>query len=160
MRGRSLAGLAAAALLLACQPAELTDAERTAVEGEIRQLYADQATMLSNLDVEGWGAQFEESEGFLLAVHGGTQSYAELMEQMRTTWPGYSDPQFSWGDLYIQVLARDIACVTSTWEWAATDAEGVREESAGTWTAVLVKRADAWKIATAAETYSLPEGEG
>ena len=157
MRQRLLAGLAGAALLLACQPAELTDAQRAAIEDDIRQLYADQATILNALDAEAWIAQFQESEEFTFAIQGGLQSYAEFVEQVRTTWPDYTDPEFSWGDLHIEVLTPEIAFVTSTWDWAATDAEGVREPVSGTWTAVLVRHEDAWKIRTAAET--LPEAE-
>ena len=61
MRIRTLAALTVPALLLACQPAALTDAQRTAIEGEIEQLYTEQAAILNAVDGEGWLAQFEES---------------------------------------------------------------------------------------------------
>ena len=54
MRRGIIAALAAAALVVACQPAALTDADRAAIEEEITELYAEQAEMIGSVDMEGW----------------------------------------------------------------------------------------------------------
>lgn len=158
MRIRTLAAVCVPALLLACQPAALTDAQRAAIEGEIEQLYAQQAEILNAVDVEGWLAQFEESEDVTIAVSGEVSvGFAAMAEEVRTNWQ-YESVEFAWGDdHYIQVLAPDAACVTSTWEWHAVTTAGETEDSRGTWTAVLRKHDGVWKIAMVAESVPPPE---
>jgi uncharacterized protein (TIGR02246 family) len=156
MRTGSIAALAALALLLACQPVALSDAQRTAIEGEIQQLYTEQAAILNAVDLEGWIAQFEESEDFTMAVNGEVSvGFAALAEEVRN-WQVES-AEFAWGDdHYVQVLAPDIACVTSTWEWHAITPAGETEDARGTWTVVLRKRDGVWKIAMVAESVVPP----
>ncbi|UCC82633.1 MAG: nuclear transport factor 2 family protein [Gemmatimonadota bacterium] len=155
---RALAVLCVSVLLLACQPAALTDAQRVAIEGEIEQLYADQAAILNAADVEGWLAQFEDSEDFTIAVSGEVSvGFAAMAEETRANWQ-YESAEFAWGDdHYIYVLAPDIAAVTSTWEWHAIRTTGETEDSQGTWTVVLRKRDGVWKIALASESFPAPE---
>ncbi len=158
MRIGAFAALAAVALLSACQPAALTDAQRVAIEGEIEQLYTEQAAILNAVDVEGWLAQFEDSEDFTIAVNGEVSAgFAAMAEEVRTNWQ-YESVEFAWGDdHYILVLAADIAAVTSTWEWHAITTAGESEDSQGTWTVVLRKHDGVWKIAMVAETLPQPE---
>lgn len=157
MRIRTLAALAATALLLACQPPALTDAQRAAIEGEIQELYAQQAAILNAVDIEGWLAQFEESEDFTIAVNGEVSvGFAAMAEEVRTNWQ-FESVEFAWGDdHHILVLAPDIACVTSTWEWHAITTAGETEDSTGTWTVVLRKHDGVWKIAMVAESVAPP----
>ncbi|NIN72105.1 MAG: hypothetical protein GTO46_09345 [Gemmatimonadetes bacterium] len=157
MRIRALAALTVPALLLACQPAALTDAQRVAIEGEIEQLYADQAAILNAVDIEGWLAQFEDSEDFTIAVNGEVSGFAAMAEEVRTNWQ-FESVEFAWGDdHHVMVLAPDIACVTSTWDWHAVTTAGETEDAQGTWTVVLRKRDGVWKIAMVAETLPQPE---
>jgi ketosteroid isomerase-like protein len=157
MRIGTLAALTVPALLLACQPAALTDAQRTAIEGEIQQLYTEQAAILNAVDGEGWLAQFEDSEDFTIAVNGEVSvGFAAMAEDVRTNWQ-YESVEFAWGDdHYILVLAPDIACVTSTWEWHAITTAGETEDERGTWTVVLRKHDGVWKIAMVAESVTPP----
>ena len=158
MRIGALAALAVFALLSACQPAALTDAQRVAIEGEIEQLYIDQAAILNAVDGEGWLAQFEESEDFTLAVNGEVSvGFATMAEEVRTGWAEIESVEFAWGDdHYVQVLTPDIVCATSTWEWHATTTAGEADDAEGTWTVVLRKRDGVWKIVAAAESFPPP----
>lgn len=157
MRIRALAALCVPALLLACQPAALSDAQRAAIEGEIGQLYAEQAVILNALDTEGWLAQFEQSEDFTYAAAGEvTLGFEAMAEETRAFFSGFESGDFAWGELHIEVLALDAACVTSTWEWSATTTAGETEDMRGTWTVVLRKHDGVWKIAVVAESYPPP----
>ncbi len=157
MRIRALAALSVPALLLACQPAAMTDAQRVAIEGEIEQLYAEQAAILNAVDIEGWLAQFEQSEDFTIAVSGEVSvGFAAMAEEVRTNWL-YESVEFAWGDdHHIYVLAPDIAAVTSTWDWHATRSTGETEDAQGTWTVVLRKHDGVWKIAMVSESVVPP----
>lgn len=160
MRIRTLAAVCVPAVILACQPAGLTDAQRVAIEGEIEQLYAEQAEILNAVDVEGWLAQFEESEDFTIAVGGEVAvGFAAMAEEVRTNWL-YESVEFAWGDdHHILVLAPDVAAVTSTWDWHAIRTTGEADDSQGTWTAILRKHDGVWKIAMVAESVPPPEPE-
>jgi uncharacterized protein (TIGR02246 family) len=154
MRIGTIAALAVPALLLACQPAALTDAQRAAIEDEIEQLFADQAAILNAVDTEAWLDQFEQSEDFTYAASGEvTRGFAAFAEETRAYFANFESGEFAWGDRYIQVLAPDAACVTSTWEWTATTTAGETENARGTWTVVLRKHDGDWKIAVVAESY-------
>ena len=76
MRRGTIAALAAAALVVACQPAALTDADRAAIEEEITQLYTEQSAAINAADAEAWLAFFEPGEDFLIAVHGELMDWA------------------------------------------------------------------------------------
>ncbi len=93
---------ALAALVLACQPAALTDADRAAIEEEITELYAEQAEMISSVDMEGWLAQFDTSENFVLAGGGEFVGYGELDSIIRDHWPTIRETSFAWGQSLAQ----------------------------------------------------------
>ena len=157
MRRGTIAALAAAALVVACQPAPLTDADRAAIEEEITQLYAEQAAALGAGDAEAWLAFFEPGDDFLMAVHGELMDWATMEATTPEGFEGQTEIQFRWLEDHVQVLSRDIAIVTSLWDWSSMHADGEVEEMAGTWTAVLVKKDGAWKIVNASESF--PEDE-
>jgi len=153
MRRGTIAALAAAALVVACQPAALTDADRAAIEEEITQLYAEQATTINQGDSDGWLAYFEPGDDFRMAYHGELMEWSAMEATTRGSFEELSDIQFRWLGNHINVVSRDVAIVTSLWDWSSTTPEGVVEQDAGTWTVVLVRKDGAWKIVNASETF-------
>jgi len=160
MRRGTIAALAAAALVVACQPAALTDADRAAIEDEITQLYAEQTAAINAGDAEGWLAYFEPGDDFRMAYHGELTDWSAMEATTREMFEGLSDIQFRWLGNHIQVLSRDIAIVTSLWEWSSTDPDGVVETDGGTWTVALVKKDGAWKIVNASESFPEDDHDG
>jgi hypothetical protein len=152
MRRGIIAALAAAALAVACQPAALTDADRAAIEEEITQLYAEQAEMIGSVDMEGWLAQFDASEEFVLATGGTLVGYSALDSIIRGEWPNITEANFAWGDLHIRVLSRDLAVVSAPFEWSGVVAGEEVVEDDATWTVVLGKKDGAWKMLAVAES--------
>ena len=157
MRRGTIAALAAAALVVACQPAALTDADRAAIEEEITQLYTEQSAAINAADAEAWLAFFEPGDDFLMAYHGELQDWAAIEASAAEMFEGTTEIRFRWLEDHVQVLSRDIAIVTSLWDWSSAGPDGVVEADAGTWTVALVKKDGAWKIANASET--LPEAD-
>ena len=160
MRRGIIAALAAAALVVACQPAALTDADRAAIEEEITQLYAEQAEMISSMDIEAWLAQFDASEEFVLATGGMLVGYSSVDSIVRGEWPNITESNFAWGDLHIRVLTRDLAIVSTTLEWSGVVGGEEVEEDDVTWTVVLGKKDGTWKMLTVAESKGDDDDEG
>lgn len=152
MRRGTIAALAAAALVAACQPAALTDADRAAIEEEISELYAEQAEMISSMDMEAWTAQFDHSEEFMLASGGMLVGYSTVDSIIRGEWPNITESNFEWGDLHIRVLSRDLAIVQTPFEWSGIVGGEYVEEEDATWTVVLGKQDGAWKMLAVAES--------
>jgi hypothetical protein len=159
MRRGIVAALAAAALVVACQPAPLTDADRAAIEEEITQLYAEQAEMISSMDIEAWTAQFDHSEEFVLATGGMLVGYSTVDSIIRGEWPNITDSNFEWGDLHIRVLTRDFAIVQTPFKWSGVVGGELVEEEGATWTVVLGKMDGAWKMLAVAESKAAAEGD-
>jgi len=151
---------ALAALVLACQPAALTDADRAAIEDEITQLYAEQAEMIGSVDMEGWLAQFDASEEFVLATGGTLVGYAAVDSIIRGEWPNITEASFAWGDLHIRVLSRDLAVVSAPFVWSGVVAGEEVVEDDATWTVVLGKKDGAWKMLAVAESKGYDDEEG
>ena len=160
MRRGTIAALAAAALVVACQPAALTDADRAAIEEEITQLYAEQEEMIGSMDIERWTAQFDHSEEFVLASGGMLVGYATLDSIIRGEWPNISESNFAWGDLRIRVLSRDLAIVSAPFEWSGVVAGEPVVEDGATWTVVLGKKDGAWKMLAVAESKAADDEDG
>jgi uncharacterized protein (TIGR02246 family) len=157
MRRGIIAALAAAALVVACQPAALTDADRAAIEEEITQLYTEQSAAINAADAEAWLAFFEPGDDFLMAYHGELQDWAAIDASAAEMFEGQTEIRFRWLEDHVQVLSRDIAIVTSLWDWSSRHADGEVEETAGTWTVVLVKKDGAWKIVNASESFPVDD---
>ena len=159
MRRGTIAALAAAALVVACQPAALTDADRAAIEEEITQLYAEHSAAINAGDAEAWLAYFEPGDDFRMAYHGELTDWSVMETTTTEMFEGLSDIQFRWLGNHVQVLSRDVAIVTSLWDWSFAGPDGVVAADGGTWTVALVKRDGAWKIVNASETFPQPEVE-
>ena len=160
MRRGIIAALAAAALVVACQPAALTDADRAAIVEEITQLYAEHSAAINAGDAEAWLAYFEPGDDFRMAFHGELMDWSAMEATTREMFEGLSDIQFSWPGNHIHVLSRDVAIVTSLWEWSFAGLDGAVESDGGTWTVVLVKKDGAWKIVNASETFPEDDHDG
>ncbi|UCG89136.1 MAG: nuclear transport factor 2 family protein [Gemmatimonadota bacterium] len=164
MRRLALAVLSLA-FLAACQPTtmELTEEQKAEIAEELTRLYGESVLSLNQLDQEGWLAYFQNSEDLTIAAEGGfCKSYSAFAETLRTHWTPLARGEMNWGDLNIQVLAPNVAVVTSVFDYAAIDTAGATAVYSGTWTAVWVEQDGNWKMVNVAETFppaeTSPEG--
>ena len=114
---------------------------------------------MRRIDTDGLLGFFQQSEDLAWAHDGViTQSWADFSEAARQSWSGFGEvDSFAWGDLHIQVLARDAAVVTTTFDFAATDTAGAPIALTGAFTTVWLDTELGWKIVNSAESYTPPE---
>lgn len=148
-------------LATACQPTtnELTDADRARIEDALRAAYAEAAAAVNELDVERFLSFFAPSEDFAFAELGKIErSWSAFGDTTRAHWAALASvDEFAWGELRIQVLAKDAAVVTTSFAFSATDTAGNQFASAPTWTAVWLERDGLWKMVNVSETFPPPE---
>ena len=141
----------------ACQPAtmELTEADQAAISEELAQAYAGYGEAVRHLNQDGMLGYFQQSDDLTYAENGAVyRSWAALAELVRQNWPLYASVQnFQWGDLHIQVLAPNVAAVTTTFDFAGSDTTGAAAAISGTASYVWVKTDGGWKIVSGAETF-------
>jgi len=149
------------AFLAACQPAttELTEERRAAVAEELAQSFDAYATAVRQLDLDAVLGLFQQSDDFALAESGEiTRSWTAFAQVVRESWPMYASvDSFAWGELHIQVLASNIAVVTTTFDFAASDTTGAPIVMNGTESTVWVQTDGEWKIVNVSETFPTPE---
>ena len=155
MRRLTLAAVVLA-LLAACQPAttELTDEIKSEIAQELTQAYAETVEPINQLDAAGWLSFFQDSEDLTFAVNGSFfKSYSAFADTLSAHWAELASGDLDWGELNIQVLAPDIAVVTSVFNYTGTDTAGAVIPLTGTWTAVWVEEGGSWKMVNVAETF-------
>ncbi len=152
---------AALALLGACQspPSELTDEQRAAIAEELAQQFDAYAGVVRQLDQDGVMSFFQQGQDVTYAKHGEiTRSWSSLAELVRNGWPAYAEVErFEWGELHVQVLAPNVAAVTATFDFAASDTAGSPVSVAGTFSTVWLEVGGAWKIVNLAQTFPVAE---
>jgi len=79
-----------------------------------------------------------------------TTSPASLPAVIRRFWEttgvNMQDPHWEWGDVYVDVLAPDVAVMTWTYRIPHRTPTGAPHVIAGAWTAVWVKDGSRWEI--------------
>ena len=144
-----------------CQPAtmELTEEQKATIVEELTQAFDDYAVVVRQLDQDGVMGFFQQSADIAFAEYGAiTLSWSALAETVRQGWPMYASVEsFEWGDLHIQALAPNVAAVTTTFAFAASDTTGAPISVSGTFSTVWVQTDGEWKIVNLAETFPAPE---
>ena len=148
-------------LVLACRPptvevtVELTDADRAAIADELTQTFADYAAVVRQLDHDALMGFFQQSDD-LVWVHDGTiaRSWTGTKEAHEPSWAALERVDtFQWGDLHVQALASNVAVVTTTFDFAASDTTGAPLALNGSFLTVWVHTDGGWKVVASAETY-------
>ena len=150
-------------LPVACRPPAvevtvgLTDADKAAVADELTQTFADYADVVRQLDHDALMGFFQQSDD-LVWVHDGTvaRSWMGTKEAHEPSWAALERVNnFQWGDLHVQALASNVAVVTTTFEFAASDTTGAPLALNGSFLTVWVHTDGGWKVVASAETYPL-----
>jgi ketosteroid isomerase-like protein len=147
MRRLALAVLALS-FLAACQPAttELTDAERTTIRGTITQLADEVFDAFRAIDVERfmapYGSEFVWVENGVLGTDRDSlaNAWSDIFASIREITSG------DWKDVYVDVLGRDAAVFTGSFDWAGIDTSGAAMAVSGVWTTIWTRTEEGWEI--------------
>jgi ketosteroid isomerase-like protein len=144
--------LAVAPLPLAAQG--LTQAESDAIEDTVGRLFAEITEATSALDLERLLALHENSDDLTYVAAGRvTRSRAAFAGLLEEQLGGLSAADVRLLDPFVDVLGRDVALATSTYEFTATFPSGSRFTTTGTYMAVFVRKEDGWKIRYSSHTF-------
>lgn len=151
-----LAALSAALALGACDPSsstsrQVSDAEREAIADTLTGLIARAYDFSLNGVPERLLSLYPDTGRVVAAAAGQvTTSRAALESAIGSFWESVGqnmrDPQWVWGDIYVDVLASDAAAVTATYSIPHHTPLGRPHTIAGAWTAVFVRRGEEWVV--------------
>ncbi len=155
MRLRLAAPIAVLALA-ACDPGssairQVSDAERKAIADTLTGLIAQAYDFSRNGVPERLLSLYPDSGRVVAAAAGQvTTSKAALESAIGSFWESVGqnmrDPEWVWGDIYVDVLTRDAAAVTATYSIPHHTPLGRPHTIAGAWTAVFVRRGGEWVV--------------
>lgn len=144
--------LAVAPLPLAAQG--LTQAESDAIEDTVGRLFAEITEATNALDLERLLALHEDGDELTYVAAGRvTRSHEAFAGLLQAQLGGLSAADVRLLDPSVDVLARDVALATSTYEFTATFPSGSRFTTTGTYMAVFVLRDGGWKIRYSSHTF-------
>jgi hypothetical protein len=131
--------------------AALSPTERAAIGDSLKRLIVS-AYDLSKPDVVGRMMSLYPPDGRVISASGGsmTATRPQLEEQVKTFWKfvgsNMKQPKWTWTAMQVDVLSRDAAVITSTYEIPHTTPAGMRHVIGGAWTAVFSRRNGRWMI--------------
>ena len=129
----------------------VSEAERKAIADTLTGIIA-QAYDFSRNGVSERLLSLYPDTGRVVAAAAGqvTTSKAALESAIGSFWESVGqnmrDPQWVWGDIYVDVLASDAAAVTATYSIPHRTPRGRPHTIAGAWTAVFVRRSGEWVV--------------
>ena len=141
-----------------CQPGDRTLSE------ERRAEVVDTLTQLSYRLAETWNASKEEAyldcyladSSFTFAANGTViRGWSAFADTVRANREALAQSNVTYGKLYVDVLSYDLGVVTATFDWSAVDTAGVRQRLHGTYTMLMSRTTDGWKIINVAESFPL-----
>ncbi len=145
MKHPSLLILVVAAVVLAsaCQPAEFTAKEKAAIADTVRALMADSETAWNRGDIEGFMADYAQSDSTrYIGSQGPVYGWETVLERYLATYPDKADMgMLQFTDIDIAVLSADATLVFGKWTL-----QREVDKPYGWYTLLLRKTADGWKI--------------
>ena len=144
-------------LTVSCRPASdhvLSVAERQAVADTVTQLFNGIAEATNALDFGRLLSFYRESEDLTYVAQGRvTRSHAAFAGLVAAQFRGVTGADLRWIDTYVDVLARDVAVATTTYELTAVVEARDTVQSAGTFMGIYVLRDGEWQIEYAAHSF-------
>ena len=156
---RTVACLLLAAVSLSCRPVSdqvLTADERRAVADTIGLLFNEIPDATNALDFDRLLGYYRDSEDLTYVARGRvTRSYRAFAELLDAQFRGVTEADLRWMDTYVDVLSRDIAVATATYEFTAILEARDTAQSAGTFMGIYVLRDGNWQIEYSAHSFPL-----
>jgi len=153
-RSFALALAALALLAIACSRSAgdtPSSQERAAIADSLKHLVTN-AYDLSKPDVVARLMSLYPTQGPVISANTGqaTTTRAALQSQIETFWRyvgvNMRNPQWKWTSMHIDVLSRDAAVMTATYQIPHLNPHNLPHVIGGAWTAVFVRRGGKWVI--------------
>ena len=160
----TLSRVAAVGLLfgLGCQPASeqlLTPEDRDAIANRVGQLFNEIPQTTNALQFDRLLSYYRESDELTYVANGRViRSHEAFADIMDAQFGGVVEAELRWLDIHVDVLSRDVAVATASFEFTATLEAGNTAQSAGTYMCIYVLRDGDWKIQYSA--HSFPPARG
>jgi len=153
-RSFRIAATAALIFAIACNGATgdtLSTRERAAIADSLKHLVTN-AYDLSKPNAVARLMSLYPTEGPIISANTGqaTTTRAALQSQIETFWryvgSNMRNPQWKWTSMHIDVLSRDAAAMTATYQIPHLNPRNEPHVIGGAWTAVFAKRGGKWVI--------------
>ncbi len=153
-RSFALAASAAALLAIACSRPTgdtPTSRERAAIADSLKHLVTN-AYDLSKPDVVARLMSLYPAQGPVISANTGraTTTRAALQTQIETFWryvgSNMRNPRWEWTSMHIDVLSRNAAVMTATYQIPHLNPHNMPHVIGGAWTAVFANRGGRWVI--------------
>jgi hypothetical protein len=149
----ALATALAVAAIACSQPSGDTPSsrERAAIADSLKHLVTN-AYDLSKPDVVARLMSLYPTQGPIISANTGqaTTTRAALQSQIETFWRyvgvNMRSPQWKWTSMHIDVLSRNAAVMTATYQIPHLNPHNLPHVIGGAWTAVFVRRGGKWVI--------------
>ncbi|MFQ5769144.1 MAG: YybH family protein [bacterium] len=142
--------------LFSCQSLEtsLTENEKAEIKDKIKQLSNQLVETWNNKEYERYMNCYLNSDQFTFAANGKiTRSWSTFSERVKASADIYTKAEVNIDEQYIDIIDRNVAIVSETFDWTATDTSGKEEKMHGTYTTVYIKRGGEWKVIYVAESF-------
>jgi hypothetical protein len=146
--------LSTVAAVAGCRPSgqqALSNAQRAAIADSLRQMMVA-ASDLSKGDVVRHLTSLYPDSGRVVSASAGRviTSRDTLEASIRSFWENVGrnmrDPQWRWGEMYVDVLGPDAAVLTATYSIPHRTPRGAPHVVGGAWTVVFTRRGGRWVV--------------
>lgn len=128
--------------------------ERAAIAQTVSARFDEVAEATNTLDFTRLLSLYQESEELTYVSAGRIfRTHATMAGLIGSQFRGLAAADLRWIEKHVDVLARDVAVVTSVYEFDATLESGDTTGSAGTFTCVYVQRDGVWEIRHSSHTF-------
>jgi uncharacterized protein (TIGR02246 family) len=144
--------------LFACQPTAGT------LSPEQHAEVTESLTQLFHRLAETWNAGEEEAylnchlsdSTFTFAANGSvTRGWAAFADTVRANREALAESTVTYDRIYVDVLDYDHGVVTATFDWSAVDTAGMPQRLRGTYTTLMSRTEEGWKVVNVAESFPL-----
>jgi uncharacterized protein (TIGR02246 family) len=140
--------------------AQVPSAEaRQAITDTVAQLFTEITEATNTLDFDRLLGYYRVSDDLTYVAQGRiTRSHRSFAEIMDAQFKGLAGAELRWLDTYVDVLSRDVAVATATFEFTATLPNGDTAQSAGSYMCIYVRHDGRWQIQYSAHSFPPRQG--
>ena len=147
----------AAAVVAACQPAALSDAQRSEIADGVKAAHHALFASVTTRNADTVMSYFLPDDRLTWAMNGSVfPSHDSIMRTARAYFAAARSMTMTSAEPKITVLGPDAAALTTTFRESVTDTSGHTDQMTYAWTAVYQRELGAWKVMSVHESLLAP----